>query len=175
MTKKIKMVGIVFISIVLLLGEIGCSETKSDPELEKAAEVIRYLLIPKNLKRSAFSAAFDNPTPKDFVSYIFSPMGSAEWPTPMDEYEREQMQAIGAPITPANVGFNALTVSGQYNRQIVVKYDNERNKVIAEGYTDPSSDAIFVKEWELVRVKPAVGVKEMFESNKGMGLSYQSF
>jgi len=56
-----------------------------------------------------------------------------------------------------------------------VKYNNETNMVITEAYNNSTSEPVFIKEWELARVNPAPGVKEIFESNKNMGLSYQSF
>jgi len=175
MKTRLKSVVIILAIYFILAGLSGCGGQSSDPELEKAADVIHYMMVPRNLKRSAFAAAFENPTPSKFVSYIFSPMGAAEWPMPADDFEREQMQSIGAPIAPANIGFSPLKVSGQHNRQIVVKYNDETNMVIVEAYNNQAEEAIFTREWELPSVKPAPGVREIFESNKGMGLSYQSF
>jgi len=53
----------------------SCGGQSSDPGLEKAAQVIQYMMVPRNLSRSAFSVAFTDPKPSNFVSYIFSPMG----------------------------------------------------------------------------------------------------
>ena len=170
-----KQISQLLLLLVLSYHLLGCSSQSSDPGLEKAAQVIQYMMRPKNLSRSIFSAAFADPKASNFVSYIFSPMGAAEWPIPMDDFEKEQMQSIGAPIAPADISYNPLELATEKSRQIVVKFDDDKNLVIAEAYDNPNNPPIFVKEWELSKVKPAAGIKEMFESNRGMGMSYQLF
>jgi len=64
-----------FIFIFFFSGLTSCGGQSSDPGLEKAAQVIQYMMVPRNLSRSAFSVAFTDPKPSNFVSYIFSPMG----------------------------------------------------------------------------------------------------
>ena len=76
---------------------------------------------------------------------------------------------------PSDIAYSPLKISDNKGRQIVVKYNNETNMVITEAYNNSTSEPVFIKEWELARVNPAPGVKEIFESNKNMGLSYQSF
>lgn len=147
-------------------------------ELVSAANAIGYYLTPAHLSRSQFSAAYDNPKPSDFVSYLFSGMGAAEFPAVggvMDEYERESLIMARQPVPPRDISYVSRFVDTLKNKQIVVKFDDSRGVVIAEGYSDPKMSAEFTKEWKLNKVIAAPGVDMMFRENKEYGVSYKSF
>jgi hypothetical protein len=57
----------------------------------------------------------------------------------------------------------------------VVRFDDSDGVVMVEGYIDPNTDPVLEMEYELHLVKPAPGVKELFESNLDLGMDYQAF
>lgn len=158
----------------LLFPLCSCGEG-APPELEEAARVVHYMVAPRNLSRSMFSAAFPDQKPSQFVSYLFSSMGRAEWPTPATDFEREQLKSIGAPATPQDVAFVSRTLDPKKGKQLVVKFDDRRSVVIVEGYVDPDEPPVLTREWALKRVSPAPGVMEIYRSNAELGMSDHSF
>lgn len=136
------------------------------------------MLEPINLSRSMYAAAFPDGKPSQFVSYMFSDMGVAEWP-PSDEFadeiEREQMAARGLTMLPADVIFIPRIPDPKYINQLVVSFDDERGLVIVEGYMDSTEEPVLTRELKLPQVKPAVGIQEIYQTNLEEGLSTQSF
>ncbi len=171
------MIRLKFISLFLsLLIIIACSGKSEPPELKKAAHIIKYMMASKNLSRSAFSVAFDNPTPSQFVSYIFSVMGSAEWPPSVMEMSPDEAKMSGIPLMPEGIAYVSREKDMEKGKQIVVNYDDGRGVVIVKGFTDPKEEAVLLREWSLPKkIKPAPGAKDMYDSNLQMGMSIQSF
>ncbi len=163
----------------LMLTATACKE-KAPPDLVKGAKVIGSWLRPRNLSRSAFFVGIPDGKPSQFVSYIFSEMGTAEW-SPSEgsgEFSEDEIKAMkqtGLALTPVGVAFVPLKPDKSKGRQIVVKSDDSRGMVIAEGYTDPSKKPVLIKEWKLQKVEPAIGIAEMYRSNSEMGISNQAF
>ncbi len=167
-------------NLMLCVGLLwGCGKSNTSPELEQAASVVRYLSSPKQLSRSAYAAAFaeGNGAPSKYVSYLFSTMGSAEWPRAVDNNEAQAMRSAGIPILPDNVALVPLTPKQGVGRkwQLVVRFDNARGVIIVDGYGDPTQNPLFTQEWPLPQVAPAPGVQETFESQVETGVPYQSF
>jgi hypothetical protein len=162
---------------MILMLTSGC-DLQPPSDLDQAAKVIQYMMKPNHLARSAFAAAFSDPKPSQFVSYLFSEMGAAEWPaadTLADELEREQMKAIGAPMLPAGVAFVPRMVDPERGRQLVVMFDDSRGVVIVVGYENPAQTPVFKREWILPHVDPVPGVRAMYQAGLQAGMSYQSF
>ena len=159
---------------VLVLAACG----ESVPELAQAADVIHYMMKPQHLSRSAFYVAFPDGVPSQYVSYIFSEMGAAEWPyseTWADVMEREQMKAIGAPMVPEDVAFVPLSPDPGAGKQLVVKFDDSRGVVIVEVYVDPAQDPVLAREWKLPKVEPEPFMEDFYRSYVEMGMSDQAF
>ena len=163
---------ILFAGVLLL----ACSQGVP-PELTQAAYVIHYMMKPANLSNSAFSAALENPKPSQFVSYIFSEMGVAEWPDSdaFGELEREQIRAVGAPTVPDGVAFVPRTLDPERGKQIVVGFDDPRGMVIVEGYVDPRSEPVIKRDWRLQNVSPALGMRQKFRTAAEAGFADQAF
>lgn len=160
--------------LVLTLTACGVSE----PDLAQAADVIHYMMKPLHLSRSVFYVAFPDGRPSQFVSFIFSDMGAAEWPLSeawADEMEREQMKAIGAPLVPEGVAFVPLSPDPDAGRQLVVKFDDSRGMVIVEGYVDPTQDPVLTREWKLSKVEPEPFMEAIYQSSVDLGMSDQAF
>jgi hypothetical protein len=157
----------------------ACSRD-APPALTHGAEVIHYLLLPATLSRSAFSAGFPDGKPSQFVSYVFSDIGAAEWPTSEEwanDAERAEMKAAGIPMPPRGVEFVPLSPDPKKGMQLVVRHDDGRGMVIVEGYEDPakSKRPVLVREWPLPKVQPAPGVEAAYQSNLQMGMRAQAF
>lgn len=119
------------------------------PQLEKAGRVVRYMSAPRQLKRSSFRVFYPQGKPSDFVSWMFSEIGTAEWPPSeweLDEMEREGMRSAGIPILPKEVGVfsNQRT---DVARQIIVKAYDSKGLIIIEGFLKPGQPSVFVKQW----------------------------
>ncbi len=174
--KKTRLFLCMFIVLCLVVS-CGAKATK-DPKLEQAAQVVREMLAKRNLERSMFSAAFKNPRPSQFVSYMFSDMGVAEWPPSevhASEMQREQMSSIRATMTPKGVTYIPLSKRKGAGKQLVVKSDDGKGVVIIVAYSDPTKPPIFTRELKFIPVRPAPVIVQMFRANAQSGISYQAF
>ncbi len=119
------------------------------PQLEKASHVVRYMSAPRQLQRSSFIAFYPEGKPSEFVSWIFSEMGAAEWPPSeweLDPMEREGLRTAGIPIIPKHVRiYSRLKKDG--SKQIVVKADDGRGLLLIEGYLAPEQPPVVTKQW----------------------------
>lgn len=166
---------LILVPLLLALG--GCGP-EAPADLQQAASVIHYLMRPDQLSRSAFFVAYPEGTPSQFVSCLFSLLGTAEWPGKgafMDELQREQLRAIGAPVQPPDVTFVPVRKNPGRGRQLVVGFADERKLVVVEGYLDPKEDPVLRCEWNLPRVEPAPGVAEIYRSNQELSITSQAF
>ncbi len=167
------------LATIVLLGSflISCGE-KAPPDIIQAADAMHNMITPKNLSRSMFCAAFPNGKPSQYVSYLFSNMGSAEWPpseSNVTPIEREQMKSIRQELIPNGVAILPKTPDSTQKKQIVMAFDDAKGLVIIKGYVDPSAKPVLVREILLPKVKPAPGVEMIFRSNADLGMSSQSF
>lgn len=166
-------------NVVMCAGLLWGCANNTPPELEQAVNAVRYLSAPKQLSRSAFAAAFADGkgTPSQYVSFLFSTMGTAEWPRALDANEAQAMRSAGIPMIPENVLLAPLKPDREAKRkwQLVVRFDNTRGVIIVDGYTNPTQKPLFTQEWPLPKVTPAPGVQEIFESQVETGASYQTF
>jgi hypothetical protein len=97
------------------------------------------MTAPKNLSRSGFSAQ-PNKSPSNFVSYMFSDLGAAEWPYTEEMAQEnpsigEEAKAIGMPLIPKGVALVPRQPDRAQKKQLVIKADDARNMIIVEGYT----------------------------------------
>ncbi len=139
--------------------------------------VIRYMMAPNQLRRSMFSAAYPDPKPSDYVSYLFSTMGAAEWP-PSGAYvspeELEQMRAIGMPVPPGDVAYVPNRPDAAHGKQIVIQADDARGVVLLEGYLDPTGMPALRQELTFRKARPDPIAESIYQSNLEMGMSPQS-
>jgi hypothetical protein len=162
-----------FAALVLSGVLAGCGLSSSDvsPKLEQAVRAVRQMTAGRQLPRSAFSAAYDHGTPSEYVSFLFSTLGVAEWPVAMDEAEAEAMRSAFITPLPDRVLTAAVRPSGPWP-QLVIRGDDTRGLLIALGYEAPGQPAVLTEEWPLPQVSPAVGVREMFEDQVSQGAHY---
>ena len=123
---------------------------KENIELRKGIAVVRYMSAPRQLQRSSFLLAYPNGTSEQFLSWMFSPMGVAEWP-PYEEglefspEEEAMIRKTGMPFIPANLVLIPQEPDLEKGRQVVIRAN--RGLLIAEGYESPEEPPVVVKKW----------------------------
>jgi len=150
----------------------------SEPaDLVQAAQVIEYMLRPNVLANSAFTVAFPDPSPSQFVSYVFSEMGRTEWEidTPRTAEDMEQYENLATPLPPPGVAFVARRVDPERGRQLVVSFDDDHGLVVVEGFEDPARSPVLRRQWVLPDVSPAPGVRAIYQASQQAGMSCQAF
>jgi len=157
----------------------ACSgEPDPPPELDQAARSIAWSLKPMTLSQSTFPVVLPNGTPKQFVSWYFSTLGSAERPgyDTGDEMEREMANVIGAPLVPMDVAIVHTRPDTAKQKQIVMTWDDSRRLVILEGFLDPQQSPVMRREFELPNVQSTSELARITaQSNLEMGATYQAF
>ena len=122
------------------------------PDLERGVRVVRYLSSKNQIKRSSFLIVYPEGKPSDFVKWMFSTLGTAEWPPieggPEEELE-EGAKAVGIPLLPKAVRLFAQSPNKDAGKQIVVRGDDARGMIAAEAYLAPGQPSVFTQEWNL--------------------------
>lgn len=157
-----------------LLFLMSCGEKKDEvaTELLQGVRVVEWMLAPINLSKSSFPAVLPDGTPKEYVSWFFSEMGSTEWPSPEDFPDG---MGMAIPTMPKDVLFKHSDVRSDGGRQIVLKWDNQKWVVIVEAYDDPAQPPVVVREIKLEKVTADQFARLSAESNMRLGMKYQSF
>lgn len=166
---------------ILILLLPACSKDPNVKDLEQAARAVEQMVSPFYADRSSFFVVLPNGTPRQFVSWFFSSMGTAEWP-PVDQPsefssdEIDAMRSSGMVLLPAGVTFRHSRPDTAAQRQIVLKWDDAEGTVILEGYLDPTREPIVVKSFKLPKgVVPDDFARAVTQSNLELGMKFQSF
>ncbi|MEK9628030.1 MAG: hypothetical protein VW455_03315 [Nitrospinota bacterium] len=144
--------GIGFILVLPLFYLSNCSAPTENIELRKGIDVLRYMSSEGQLKRSSFIAGYPEGTPEDFLNWMFSEMGAAEWPPyeggmEFSPEEEAMVKKTGIPFIPKNLLLIPNEPEMERGRQVVIIADNENNQLIAEGYEDPAELPVVIKKW----------------------------
>ncbi len=144
--------------LVSFLGTSGCGDPVP-PDLRQGVQVVRYLSAKRQLSRSSFSFVYPQGKPSQFVRWMFSTLGSAEWPPSEEMAEvhpilREQAQAIGAPLIPKGVALVPREPRADRGKQVVVHADDAHHKIKVDAYLHPEAEPVLTREWDLPRVAP---------------------
>jgi len=134
----------------ILLG--GCQEAPKYPQLEQGVKVVRYLSAKNQLERSSFRLVFPKGRPSDFVKWMFSTLGKAEWPPAEGsaELEPDMRQALAVtrtPILPQDLKLEPDHPEPESSRQIVVSGDDSRWVIEVRGYLNSKEIPVLVREW----------------------------
>lgn len=135
--------------LILPMFFVDWEEEAEFPALEKAERIVRYMSAPRQLKRSSFLLVFPEGKPSDFVSWMFSSLGAAEWPPSQEEWESmggDSAGSAGIPILPNDVGVFSSPRS-DVTKHIIVKPDDIKGLIIIEGFLKPDEPPVFVKQW----------------------------
>ncbi len=144
---------------ILIAGLTACAESPSGPpDLEQGIRVVRYMASKNQLRRSSFLVVYPEGKPSDFVNWMFSTFGTAEWPpseemAEMDPMTLEQAKSIRMPIIPKGVAIVALKPDEERGRQVVIRADDARGVLIVEGYADPGQAPVAQSLIKIPKVK----------------------
>ncbi|MFC1550984.1 hypothetical protein ACFL6P_00325 [Candidatus Latescibacterota bacterium] len=168
------LIGIAVFTVLMRAVNKPPSESTS---LENAAKAVGWMIRPANLSRSGFTVAFPDAKPSEYVNYMFSEMGVAEWPPYEDsgEFTLQELKSMRIPYIPAGINIAQLTPDPEFGAQIVIKHDDARSMVIVEGYADPAQPPVMTEEFVLKKVPPGPGVIQIYEMNYDNGMSDRSF
>jgi len=164
-----------FMAVAFLF--IRHTRNRESSDIEKAMKAVNWMILPPVLSRSAFTIAFPDGKPSEFVNYMFSDMGIAEWPPyeGMNDEDLEEYSSIRIPMIPQSVSLVPLYPDPVRGRQLVIRFDDIRDVLILEGYEDPKGEPVKVKEWKLPKVEPAVGIRQIYDANLEQGMSDHAF
>lgn len=114
-------------SLVRLLGLsmlLGSCSPPNDMALIQAMEAARGLGQAAHLQRSCFYWIYPQGQPTDFVSYLFSDLGAAEWPIALDPDATAEMHAVGITPLPEGVRFSADQRQHRDRKELVLTANN---------------------------------------------------
>ncbi len=160
-------------SVVWLAAVLGLLACGGAPrELVDASEAMGSMTHPRILRNSAFYVAYPDGGPSEFVSFVFSDLGAAEWPLGeyADPLELEQQRALGMPVLPADVAVVHGSTTPDAGLQVVLRGDEDCGCVVVEGYTDPEGSPVLRREWPLERVAPSEFARHAARSAIEMGI-----
>jgi hypothetical protein len=167
--------------VALALVLLSCSKDPNVPELEQAARSVEQMVAPLNAPRISFFVVLPNGTPRQFVSWFFSQMGSADRP-PVDEpseFSQDELDAMrqsGMALTPKGIYFRHSHPDTALQKQLVLKWDDAEGTVILEGYLDPRQQPAYTTSFKLPKdVVPGQAAQMIVQSNLDMGMRFQSF
>ncbi len=141
------------VGLVLALIQWG-KDPKESADLRRGIQVVRYLSSPKMIRRSSFLSVHPQGQPSDFVNWMFSSLGTAEWPPSEEMAEQdpifaEQAKAIRAPLLPRGIRLVAHRPEAGAGRQVVVKANDAQGLIIAQGYESAGAPPVLTRQWRL--------------------------
>lgn len=153
-------VGILLTAFWVLPGTLACTTQGDYPELEQGIKVVRYMSARNQLERSSFTVVYPRGRPSEFVTWMFSTMGTAEWPPnenylDMDAEMKDAIQSLPIPVIPKDLVLRAREPDRSSGMQVVILSDDSRGVIVVHGFVDPNIDPVLVREWKL----PALGKK----------------
>jgi hypothetical protein len=161
-------------TLLLIMMQTACSNQSAPPEIEQAARAMHSMMTPANLTRSAFYVAYPEGGPSQYITYLFSPMGTAEWPLSEDNPEglsAADLRAAGIVPLPTGVAIVARRPQPGRGKQLVLSAADGHGVVVARGYLSATEEPVLVEDWSLKKVETAPGVKAMFLDKLDMGIS----
>jgi len=154
----------------LLMLMTGCG-SPPDEDLTAANTAFSQMASNRSLSRSCFSVAYPDGQASDFIDYLFSDLGSAEWPVAFDEYEENAMRSIGQVPLPSNVVVSRLNRTSPSQKELVLVANNAERKVLVKGYLANEPKVVFEDEWPIGTAAADEMVQEICLSNLDMGIS----
>jgi hypothetical protein len=145
-------------------------ESDAPPELETTIRVFTRMTSPVMLQNSMFYAVFPQGTPRQYVSFLFSDLGVAEWPPPEGVEEDVPEEHL-----PANVAVTHTRPDTARGLQIVIRWDDERRMILFEGYIDPRMPPVIRRETDLPVVRPSDLARVAAQANLETGARAQAF
>ena len=162
------------LTVCLLIGSIlGLQSCQAPPDedLTAANAAMAKMASASTLRRSCFTIVYPEGQASDFLSYLFSDLGTAEWPIAFDEMEAQQMKSIGQVPLPPNVVVSPNSRSTPDSKEIVLIADDDNREIRVEGYLADSEDVALEANWPLGTAQAGEDARMLCESNLQIGIS----
>jgi len=145
------------------------------PELYRTYRVMRNMCTEANLAKSAFPCVYPECRASEWVSYLFSTLGAAEWPPRAGlEFTDEEARIARIAVLPQGVEVVPLRPRRNFERQIVLRFDDVAGVVTAQAYETWNDDPVFEREWTIPKVTASELAAQAAESNLRMGMSFET-
>ncbi|MDB9314176.1 hypothetical protein PN462_13775 [Spirulina sp. CS-785/01] len=147
----------------------SCQGQTTDEQLQQAAAAMADMTKPSTLSRSCFYFVYPNGQATEFVQYLFSDLGSAEWPVAIDPMEAEQMKSIGKDVLPPEVRVSPQQRRYPQEKELVLSA-NAEGEIVAEGYLQEEATPTLTQTWSLATATPDEPTRQLCQSNIEMGI-----
>ena len=135
--------------IICYIISSSCSGKKLDPQLKQGVASFKYMTSQKFLSKSAFKTSYPEQKPSEYVKYIFSTLGSAEWPIAFDPSEEEALRSARIPVFPRDLTVVPDKPDPKINKQLVIRSDDTNGKIIIEAYEKAGEPSVLTVERNL--------------------------
>ncbi len=143
------------------------------PQLFRTYQAMRIMCTTANMEKSAFQYVYPEARPSEWVSFLFSTLGSAEWPPIAGrELPEEEARAARIMVLPGDVTVVPLRARRNFAKQVVIRFDDSEGVVIAEGFEAWNEKSVFQRKWTIPKVTPSELAIQTAESNLEMGLGF---
>ncbi len=153
---------------LLSLGGWGC-QAEVDAELQQANAALRGMAAPLSLSKSCFGVVYPNGQASDYLNFLLSDLGAAEWPVALDEQERQQLKAIGQVPMPTTVSVSLHQRRYRDRKELVLQADDATRSVLVNGYLPYSNQVQLAARWDVGTAVPDAGVAALCQSSLEMG------
>lgn len=167
--------------MVLMVGLLsmwtGCTQVPDD--IDQTMRAFTAMTSPMGMQKSMFYVAYPNGTAKDYANYLFSGMGTSEWP-PVEgslELEPEMAESVkmaGMVVLPAGVAVVPQQPDLARGKQVVISYDEKENALVLSGYVNPAENPVEVRKTKIPKVQPSPEARLFYEARVEMGDSPES-
>lgn len=124
--------------------------SNEDPALAQVEVVARHLTSARHLRNSTWTAVQES-KPSALVSFLFSDLGVAEWPSAdMDDaMAAEQMRATRTPMFPRDAALVHLQPQAGIGKQLVLSGDDTTGEIVAAAYLDAAQPPVWTHRWPM--------------------------
>lgn len=151
------------------------SPESDHPDLYQTYQAMRNMCTEANLVNSAFPYVYPDCRASEWVSYLFSTLGSAEWPPRAgQEFSEQEARIARIAVLAEDVAVVPLRPRRNFARQLVIGFDDGHNLVTADAYAAWNQPPVFQREWTVPQVVASELAAQTAESNLQMGVSSET-
>lgn len=161
-------------SLFLLTILLGCYGA-ADQDLNQAMRALQSMSSPSFLSRSCYSVLYPQGKASDYVSYLFSDLGVAEWPPTESEDDTfsAELKKSGQPVFPQGVVIRHEKPDPDAEKQIVVRSGDANNEIIYEGFLKGTAAPVLTRKKQIKPVTANANAQAMCESGLQLGANSQ--
>jgi hypothetical protein len=149
------------------------SPESDHPDLYQTYQAMRSMCSEANLVDSAFPYVYPDCRASEWVSYLFSTLGTAEWPPRAGlEFTEQEARIARIAVLPEDVAVVPLRPRRSFGKQLVIGLDDTEGLVTADAYAAWNEAPVFQREWAVPQVVASEFAAQTAESNLQMGASF---